>query len=144
MERQEPSSIKPAVTYQDKLWTQIDILDDVKELALQVGSATGSSTFMGNPEFNKALGVLSQAQKRLLDTMTKNVDTVLTKPDDTMVWESLDIEAVKRTLFSYSTNAEHQEDIKASVEAIRESLTEVNRSIERIDQTSRDIWNELE
>ncbi|ODQ82761.1 hypothetical protein BABINDRAFT_159274 [Babjeviella inositovora NRRL Y-12698] len=143
-ERQEPSSTKPAVTYQDKLWTQIDILDDVKELSKQMNDNSGTFSFKGNPEFNKSLDALSQAQRKLLDTMTKNADTLLAKPDDDAIWEIQDLEAIKRKLFNYGINSQYQLDIKGCVDDIRNNLTEVNKSIEKIDQTSRDIWNEME
>ncbi|KAI5957115.1 hypothetical protein KGF54_000043 [Candida jiufengensis] len=59
-------SVKPSVTYSDKLWTQIDVLDDVKKLSEEV--KTRGSFF--NNKFNNELSKLKQSQIELLRTMS--------------------------------------------------------------------------
>ncbi|EMG48743.1 hypothetical protein SBY92_004056 [Candida maltosa Xu316] len=57
---------KPSVTYSDKLWTQIDVLDDVKSMANEV--RTKGSFF--NDKFNQELEKLKASQEKLLNTMS--------------------------------------------------------------------------
>ncbi|RCK59458.1 hypothetical protein Cantr_07454 [Candida viswanathii] len=57
---------KPTVTYLDKLWTQIDVLDDVKNMANEV-RAKGS---FFNDKFNMELDKLKALQEKLLSTMS--------------------------------------------------------------------------
>lgn len=57
---------KPTVTYLDKLWTQIDVLDDVKNMANEV--RTKGSFF--NDKFNQELDKLKALQEKLLSTMS--------------------------------------------------------------------------
>lgn len=65
---------KPAVTFLDRLWTQIDVLDDVKALAEQVKSR--GSFF--NDKFNEDLLSLRQLQNDVLELMARlHVDNLI-------------------------------------------------------------------
>ena len=59
-------SARPSVSYLDKLWTQIDVLDDVKSMANQV--RLKGSFF--NDKFNQELTKLKEQQNKLLETMS--------------------------------------------------------------------------
>ncbi|KAI3405224.2 hypothetical protein KGF56_001968 [Candida oxycetoniae] len=60
-------SAKPSVTYQDRLWTQIDVLDDVKKMAQEVRSR--GSFF--DDKFRKEMSKLKQSQEKLIQTMSQ-------------------------------------------------------------------------
>ncbi|EGW34223.1 uncharacterized protein SPAPADRAFT_59653 [Spathaspora passalidarum NRRL Y-27907] len=59
-------SAKPSATYSDLLWTQIDVLDDVRNMASEVRNR--GSFF--NDKFNEELSKLKQSQNKLLETMS--------------------------------------------------------------------------
>ncbi|EDK36868.2 hypothetical protein PGUG_00966 [Meyerozyma guilliermondii ATCC 6260] len=58
-------SAKPSVSYSDKLWTQIDVLDDVRKMASDVRER--GSFF--NEKFNSELEAMKTSQDRLIDIM---------------------------------------------------------------------------
>lgn len=58
-------STRPLVTASDKLWTQIDVLDDVKDMSHQV-KLRGS---FFNDSFNEELNKLKTSQNQLLEIM---------------------------------------------------------------------------
>lgn len=60
-------SAKPNVTYSDKLWTQIDVLDDVREMSNEIKQR---GSFFSD-EFRTELNNLKTSQQKLLDTMYK-------------------------------------------------------------------------
>lgn len=59
-----PSS-KASISYLDKLWTQIDVLDDVRMMSQQIRE---KGSFY-NDKFNEELNHLKQSQEKLLDIM---------------------------------------------------------------------------
>ena len=59
-------SAKPSVTYLDKLWTQIDVLDDVKRMAED--SKMKNTLF--NDKYLEQLAKLKELQDQLLQTMS--------------------------------------------------------------------------
>lgn len=60
-------SSKPSVTYMDKLWTQIDVLDDVKRMSEEV--KRNRSFF--NDRFDAELEKLKLLQNKLLEVMSR-------------------------------------------------------------------------
>lgn len=58
-------SAKPSVSYLDKLWTQIDVLDDVRKMASDVRE---KGSFF-NEKFNSELEAMKTLQDRLIDIM---------------------------------------------------------------------------
>lgn len=58
-------SAKPSVSYLDKLWTQIDVLDDVRKMASDVRE---KGSFF-NEKFNTELEAMKTVQDRLIDIM---------------------------------------------------------------------------
>lgn len=57
-------AMKPNISYQDKLWTEIDVLDDVKRMANENNLYNGFP-----PDFENQLGQLRRAHVSLLQTM---------------------------------------------------------------------------
>lgn len=58
---------KPNVTYADKLWTQIDVLDDVRNMSNEIKQR--GSFF--SEDFTTELANMKASQQKLLDTMYK-------------------------------------------------------------------------
>lgn len=61
----QSASAKPAVTNADKLWTQIDVLDDVRHMSQEVRE----KGLFFNDRFSEELAAVKQAQNRLLESM---------------------------------------------------------------------------
>lgn len=61
------ATAKPAVTNADKLWTQIDVLDDVKQMSDDVRQRG----LFFNEKFSQELAEVKLAQNRLLESMWK-------------------------------------------------------------------------
>ncbi|CAK9437302.1 uncharacterized protein LODBEIA_P16800 [Lodderomyces beijingensis] len=59
-------SAKPSVTYSDRLWTQIDVLDDVKRMAEEV--RVKGSFF--DEKFTREMEKLKISQQKLMETMS--------------------------------------------------------------------------
>lgn len=62
------STAQASVTMLDKLWTQIDVLDDVKNMARDVKER--GSYF--SEDFSKSLGLVKESQLRLLEVMNRH------------------------------------------------------------------------
>ncbi|SCU94962.1 LANO_0E08812g1_1 [Lachancea nothofagi CBS 11611] len=65
----EQTEARPQVDYQDKLWTQIDVLDDVRRMAREQDAYDGFP-----PGFESQLKELREAHITLLHTMNKRRD----------------------------------------------------------------------
>lgn len=127
-----PSS-RPNVDYQDKLWTQIDVLDDVKRMSEQV-SMDNDSFF--NAEHSKAINELRLSQVELLTTIKNSEKLVDQNFDHSEIWDSKDIEDVRDKLY----NKEYFDSIASSVDKVRDRLDNVGKSMKKIDELTRDIW----
>lgn len=64
------STARASVAMLDKLWTQIDVLDDVKKMAEEVNER---GSFLSE-KFTALLGQLKESQQRLLDVMAKHAE----------------------------------------------------------------------
>lgn len=64
------STARASVTMLDKLWTQIDVLDDVKAMAQQVNER---GTFLSD-HFTSLLAQMKESQHRLLEVMAKHTE----------------------------------------------------------------------
>ncbi|KAM9928731.1 hypothetical protein OXX80_007715 [Metschnikowia pulcherrima] len=62
------STARASVAISDKLWTQIDVLDDVKAMAEEVDRTGG----FFNEEFSNSLDQLKHSQSRLLDVISRH------------------------------------------------------------------------
>lgn len=127
-----PSS-RPNADYQDKLWTQIDVLDDVKRMSEQV-SMDNDSFF--NAEHSKAINELRLSQVELLTTIKNSEKLVDQNFDHSEIWDSKDIEDVRDKLY----NKEYFDSIASSVDKVRDRLDNVGKSMKKIDELTRDIW----
>ncbi|ODV94578.1 hypothetical protein PACTADRAFT_3464 [Pachysolen tannophilus NRRL Y-2460] len=166
------STVKPVVNYQDKLWTQIDILDDVKQMSLEVSK--NGSFFDSN--HSESLRNLKNSQLKLLANMIKaeklmdseeyhkiwNVKSNLrddnagaattqaTGAGDTSLNSGIDdnrdlrfskdqddLEQLKENLF----NREHFRKIGDSITSIKADLENVKYSIKKVDETTKDMWD---
>lgn len=157
---------KPSVTYLDKLWTQIDVLDDVKNMSDQV--RLKGSFF--NDKFNEELKELKQLQNRLFEVMSKqhfssysdkdyqkqlyklNVATPnastpqllkkITDEGTNPVNEKLteffenDAQDLKHLLYK----KKNFDAITHYVEDIKASLDNVGESMKKFDESTRDLW----
>ncbi|GEQ71518.1 hypothetical protein JCM33374_g5202 [Metschnikowia sp. JCM 33374] len=62
------STARPSVAISDKLWTQIDVLDDVKAMAEEVDRTGG----FFNDDFSSSLAQLKASQSRLLEVVSRH------------------------------------------------------------------------
>ncbi|CDR42604.1 CYFA0S10e00166g1_1 [Cyberlindnera fabianii] len=116
---------RPAVDYQDMLWTQIDILDDVRRMADQ--TSTDGSFF--SAEHARALNELRDTQYALLNDL-KACEKVLDSSDDhKVIWDSTDIESVRDRLY----NREYFDGVKTGLEKVKTRLEDVGESMRKID-----------
>lgn len=156
------SSVVPSATYLDKLWSQIDVLDDVKAMSNQIRE---DGSFF-NEDFNEELMKLKRLQNKLLETLAnqlfsdKEVDeqeqlsiSSLSSKTIDEAKEDLDKEARSRnakinSFFDQNskdtTTIEHNKqklnELKLYVEEVRENLKAVATSMKSFDQTTKDLW----
>lgn len=124
---------KPPVDYQDMLWTQIDILDDVRRMAQQ--TSTDGSFF--SAEHARAVAELRGSQTALLNDL-KSCEKVLDSTDDhKVIWDSKDIESVRERLY----NREYFDKVRTGLENVKRSLGEVTESMKKIED--RDVDSDL-
>lgn len=126
-------SARPNVDYQDKLWTQIDVLDDVRRMGEQT---TMDNNSFFNAEHSKAIDELRVAQVQLLSTIKESEKLVDTNFDHKQIWDSTDIEGVREMLY----NKEYFDSIANSIDKVKDRLDSVGHSMKKIDGLTRDIW----
>lgn len=129
-----PSS-RPNVDYQDKLWTQIDVLDDVKRMSEQT---TMDNNSFFNSEHSKAINELRLAQVELLSTIRNSEKLVDSNFDHTEIWDSKNIEGIRDKLY----NKEYFDSIANSVDKVKDRLDNVGQSMKKIDELTKDIWQD--
>lgn len=163
------STAKQSATYLDKLWTQIDVLDDVKNMSANVKS---KGSFF-NKEFNEGLEKLKGTQDKLLEVMSSQsfndnehrkemyrLNTVSTaesikksasrddEADDEFKRQQ---RAHKLNEFFDETNREtsattmlyHKQnfsELNEYVEEVKENLTKVGEAMKTFDQTTKEQW----
>ena len=157
---------KPNVTYLDKLWTKIDVLDDVKNMSHQV-KLKGS---FFNDKFNDELEKLKFLQNKLFEVMsnqhfkgfsdkdyqkqlyklnvaTPNASTpqLLNQiseegrnPESERLTEFFANEAddLKHLLYK----KQNFDEINHFVEEVKVNLDNVGQSMKRFDESTRDLW----
>lgn len=157
---------KPSVTYLDKLWTQIDVLDDVKNMSHQV--RLKGSFF--NDKFNEELEKLKLLQNRLFEVMSNqhfnsysdkyyqkqlyklNVATPNAStpqhlnqiseggrdPENQRLTEFFanDAQDLKHLLYK----KQNFDEISQYVEDIKVNLDNVGQSMKKFDESMRDLW----
>lgn len=114
-------SVKPKSNIQDKLWTQIDVLDDVKRMS---DEAMQNNSFF-TPQYEQNLRSLKKSQMNLLNTikkMEKKIDTNYNK----RIWFEFDIDLESIEDLKYLYNREHFDSVKNCIEDVRKELGQVS------------------
>lgn len=118
-------SVKPNVDYQDKLWTQIDVLDDVKKMGEQV--AEDGSFF--TEEHNNSLRQLRHAQLELLRTIEASDKVVDANVDHRVVWDCDDLESVRERLY----NSEYLGELSKNISVVKDRLDQLDTLMKSVD-----------
>lgn len=125
------ASVKPVVDKHDRLWSEIDVLDDAAAMAQQTRR---DRSFFG-PAHAEALDNLRNAQIQLAQVMAET-----THKHDTSeyraLWENDDIESLRRNLF----DKKHFECMEEHVQNTLDKLNEVSKCMKRVDEQSREFW----
>lgn len=157
---------KPSVTYLDKLWTQIDVLDDVRYMSEQV-KLKGS---FFNDKFNEGLGKLKQLQNELFEVMaTQHFSNPTNKAHNEKLYKlnavdpngsnantldqikeeggrgngeklaeffNEDAEDLKTILY----RKQNFDEMNQYIEEIKVNLNNVGESMKKFDESTRDLW----
>ncbi|RLV86215.1 hypothetical protein JA9_004514 [Meyerozyma sp. JA9] len=132
-------SAKPSVSYSDKLWTQIDVLDDVRKMASDVRE---KGSFF-NEKFNSELEAMKTSQDRLIDIMaSQDFDSNLqqeryrVEPDttdklDSSLFSFFDNEGQDRQHILYKKENfdemhNYVHDIKVQLQRVGEAMEDFN------------------
>lgn len=145
-------SAKPNVTYADKLWTQIDVLDDVRNMANEVKQ---KGSFFSD-DFNNKLDNLKLSQQKLLDTMykqhytnmklheqsvykvDKNLgDNLTDKEEKQKLLDEFFNEKIVRESMYKKQNFDEMHDF---IDEIKQDLVEVGDSMNEFDATVSSSW----
>lgn len=156
-----PSS-KASITYLDKLWTQIDVLDDVRTMSQQIRE---KGSFY-NDKFNEELNRLKLSQEKLLDIMANQQNKPITTDKKRVKMPAAS------TLMMLNDNSDASEDededrkrdekvreflgkkkgdkiiykkqnfdeMNVYVNEVKQSLQEVSESMKNFDDTTRELW----
>uniref|UniRef100_A0A060TI60 ARAD1D43868p n=1 Tax=Blastobotrys adeninivorans TaxID=409370 RepID=A0A060TI60_BLAAD len=122
--------VTPTQDSHDRLWAEIDVLDDVSTLAQE----TTQSGFFG-AEHSEAVDKLRKAQATLVDMMLeaeKRNDVALYKS----VWENSDIVTLKQMIF----DADHIDAVSKQVNETTTKLDEVAKCMDDMDQENREAF----
>lgn len=154
-------SAKPSVSYLDKLWTQIDVLDDVKDMSNEV-KLRGS---FFNDKFNLELSTLKLLHNKLLETMATQHFTATTHKkqisrlnssvtNDTASASVPATEDERARKLQEKTDEFFQpsqgqdilhrkqnfEEVNHYVNEINQNLQTVAASMNRFDETTKEMW----
>lgn len=142
---------KPNATYADNLWTQIDVLDDVKHMSDEVRT---KGTFF-NDKFTDELAKLKKTQNRLIETMIAENDkgielTGTTRPAGVPSGSDDDAEIGEKVEDFFTGNLREQQEllhrrhnfdgIKRFVDEVEDHLANVGKAMREFDESTRDHW----
>lgn len=152
------STARASATMLDKLWTQIDVLDDVKKMAQEVQER---GSFLSE-EFSEKLIQMKEAQQRLLDVMGRHhelseksrqemKEQLEQTPIERMEEEAIrkDNEAKQKKMHDFffgnereNTNEETKDfdELNDYVDDVRQNLAAVAKSMAKFDDTTKDLW----
>ncbi|GMM37214.1 hypothetical protein DASC09_045390 [Saccharomycopsis crataegensis] len=116
-------SVQPTVNYQDKLWTQIDVLDDVKKMS---NEAIENNSFF-TPQYENNLKDLKKTQMNLLTSVKKLEKKLDSSFDQKKVWFEFDIDLDRLKELKYLYNKDYFENVQSSIEDVRKKLDDVSR-----------------
>lgn len=124
----------PVVDQHDRMWAEVDVLDDAQKLASQVKT---SGSFFG-PAHAQALENLRRGQIELAQK-TADVEAHRTRQEFNDLWENGDIGTLRKVLF----DDRHFDQISADVQSTVERLDQVSALMRAVDEQSRELWNTL-
>lgn len=153
------SQARASVTMLDKLWTQIDVLDDVKQMADEVREYGG----FFNEEFSEKLAQLKESQRNLLDVMVRHHDMSeraraerrsaaqvtagAAKLDDDEIQRDQELTKQRMRDFFFGSGKDHGssqakdfDELNEYVQEVRERLGEVSNRMLRFDETTKTLW----
>lgn len=110
------------VDYQDMLWTQIDILDDVRKMAEQ----TRSQGSFFSREHSEAMESLRESQIELLSALQRSEDAM--ERDNAAVWGATTLDEVRGLLY----DREYLECVQESLVAVKKDLSGVGDTMRRL------------
>lgn len=132
------NTVKPVVDYQDRLWKQIDILDDVKKMSADI---VQNGTFF-NSKHSSLLQDLRESQLKLLNHI-KKLEKLVDESIYHEIWDlNLDdtvedeIELVKAKLL----NRDQFIRIDASITEIKNGMDVLKQNIKSVDENTKDMW----
>ncbi|ODV80002.1 uncharacterized protein CANTADRAFT_49404 [Suhomyces tanzawaensis NRRL Y-17324] len=162
-------SARPSVSYLDKLWTQIDVLDDVKTMS---GEVRSKGSFF-NDKFDAELKRLKQLQNRLLETlatqqfnnssklehrkqlsrlntMNEPIPQVSTSTSASATGEDKKRQEKATEFFGMDDLSKYSQDIlyrkqnfeemNQYVAEIKDNLDRVGENMKKFDESTRELW----
>ncbi|VVT47470.1 uncharacterized protein SAPINGB_P001727 [Magnusiomyces paraingens] len=125
------SSVKPVVDQHDRMWAELDVLDEVEVAANETEANT---SFFGEMHA-KVLADLQISQLELIKSMSLG-DKRIDKGQYQSLWEQNDIESLRNNLF----NQQHFDSIYKHVSKTIEKLDIVAEKMKEIDNESQEMW----
>ncbi|ODV74832.1 uncharacterized protein CYBJADRAFT_63147 [Cyberlindnera jadinii NRRL Y-1542] len=118
------------VDYQDMLWTQIDILDDVRKMSTETREQGG----FFSREHSVAMSSLRDSQSALLKEL-KLSDAAMDKSDvHRSLWDSESLDEVKGKLY----NREQFDKVRESLGGVKLGLEGVSGTMRRFDRRGKE------
>lgn len=154
------STARPSVTMLDKLWTQIDVLDDVKAMAAEI-DRTGS---FFNDDFAESVAELKKAQSKLLKVMERHQEDserareqrqrnakyasgVASTADDEIQRDREQTKQRMNEFFAAQNTAQPDQeplrdfdDLNEYVTEVRAKLDEVGQEMATLDLVTKKLW----
>ncbi|KAJ8103236.1 hypothetical protein POJ06DRAFT_65827 [Lipomyces tetrasporus] len=130
-------TIRPVVDTHDTMWADLDIMEDIEEVAEQVAN---EGNFFGQTHVT-ALEDLQQAQIELTTTMDKGEDVIDLVADQGKLWEVNDMD-IAFAKSSKIFNEDHFDHVQQIVDTVMGKLDKVVDSMKILEGQSRDLWNE--
>ncbi|KAK9346849.1 hypothetical protein V1522DRAFT_403211 [Lipomyces starkeyi] len=130
-------TVRPIVDSHDAMWADLDIMDDIEEVAEQVDN---EGNFFGEVHVN-ALEDLQQRQIELATTMEKGEDVIDLVADQGKLWEVND-QDIAFAKSSKIFNEDHFDHVQQIVDTVMGKLDKVVESMKILEGQSRDLWNE--
>lgn len=128
-------SIRPSVDNQDKLWTQIDVLDDVRQMVKDISQRGSFFDF----DHANCIENLKASQLKLLKQM-RTLEETMDDEDYQGIWhheaggdkdEKSEVDLL---------NSDHFQQVGDCIKALKDDLEEVKNNVRRADRTGKDIW----
>lgn len=124
-------SVKPVVDQHDRMWAELDVLDEVE---IAASETEANMSFFGDSHA-KVLAELQQSQLELIKSISV-ADKRVEKDQYQSLWEQNDIESLRNNLF----NQQHFDSIYKHVSKTIEKLDGVAEKMKEIDKDSQEMW----